>query len=109
MSSRQPGRSSTSSPTSSISAASMSDEPKRRERQTALRKSDHCVVPVKPGNSGGGKAVKPIACEKGTPAALSGGDPVEARLARITVRAREHPREVLTNLAHHLDHELLRE
>ena len=33
----------------------MSDEPKRRERQMAVGKSDCRIVPVKPGNSGGGK------------------------------------------------------
>jgi hypothetical protein len=34
-------------------------EPKRRARQMARWKSDRCIVPVKPGNAGGGKAATP--------------------------------------------------
>src|SRR3970040_1008820 len=34
-------------------------EPKRRAGQMAAWKSDRCVVPMKPGNSGGGKAATP--------------------------------------------------
>ena len=34
-------------------------EPKRRAGQMAAWKSDRCVVPMKPGNSGGGKAARP--------------------------------------------------
>ena len=91
------------------SGPSMSDEPQRRERQTASRESDCCVVPVKLGNSSGGKAVEPPQRSSDSPSAHSGGDTVAARLERITIRAREHPRELFTNLAHHLDREMFME
>ena len=38
---------------------SMPDKLKKRGRQTALGKSEGCIVPLKPGNSGGGKAAEP--------------------------------------------------
>ena len=34
----------------------MSDKLKKQGRQMATGKSDRCIVPVKPGNAGGGKA-----------------------------------------------------
>lgn len=88
-------------------APSMSDEPQRRERQTASRKSDCPIVAVKPGNSGGAKGAELSQRSNDSPSALRGGSTVEARLDRITHRARQHPREVFTNLAHHLDREML--
>ncbi len=59
MSSRQPGRSSTSLSPTARSWVSMPDEPKRRERQMASRKSDCPIGAVKPGNSGGAKGAEP--------------------------------------------------
>ncbi len=37
----------------------MPDKLKKQGRQTAAGKSEGCIVPVKPGNSGGGKAAEP--------------------------------------------------
>lgn len=37
---------------------SMPDKPERRGRQMAAGKSEGCIVPLKPGNSGGGKAAE---------------------------------------------------
>ena len=83
-------------------------EPKRRAGQTVRWKSDHRVVPVKPGNAGGGKAVTPPGRESGGPAVLRDGEPVSVRRTRIRQRARTHRREAFTNLFTHLDGELLR-
>lgn len=82
-------------------------EPKRRGRQMELWKSDCCVVPMKPGNSGGGKAVTPPLRAEGAAAVHGDGDPVEHRLARIRRRARGHRTEPLNNLFSHLDANLL--
>jgi hypothetical protein len=46
-------------------------------------KSDHRIVPMKPGNSGGGKAVTPPLRVEGASAVHRDGDPVKLRLARI--------------------------
>jgi RNA-directed DNA polymerase len=86
---------------------SMSDEPKRRERQTAMGKSDRCIVPAKPGNAGGGKAATLSPQSRKATAAPSGREPLQTRLDRITERARRHRQEVFTNLYHHLDEDLL--
>ncbi len=111
MSARKPGRSSQLLLPlgSSERSASMPDEPQRRERQKAVRKSDCPIVPVKPGNSGGGKGTEPSRRPARSSSARRGGNTVEARLARITHRARRHRGEVFTNLAHHLDQEMLAE
>ena len=80
---------------------------KKQGKQTAMGQSDRCIVPVKPGNSGGGKAATP---SRGTDLASTvprDGDSVLTRLDRIAERAREHPQEVFTNLYHLLDVELL--
>ena len=54
MSSGQPGRS-----LLLLSVwTSMPDKPERRGRQMATGKSEGCIVPMKPGNSGGGKAAE---------------------------------------------------
>jgi hypothetical protein len=39
---------------------SMPDKLKKQGRQMAAGKSDRCIVPLKPGNSGGGKAATPV-------------------------------------------------
>lgn len=72
-------------------------------------KSDHRVVPVKPGNAGGGKAVKPPGRELDGPAVLRDGEPVSVRRARIRERARTHRSEAFDNLFSHLDGGMLRE
>ena len=73
----------------------------------ASRKSDRCVVPMKPGNSGGGKAATPPERTGEAPAVHWDGDPVNRRLARIRRRARTHRKEPFNNLFSHLDAELL--
>src|SRR3990172_2229941 len=82
-------------------------EPKRRGRQTGPWKSDHRIVPMKPGNAGVGKAVTPPWRVEGAPAVHRDGDPVKLRLARIRQRAREHRKEACNNLFTHLDGEML--
>jgi RNA-directed DNA polymerase len=109
MSLQQPGRSSTLLAPERRMTPSMPAEPKRRERQKGLRKSDCPVVPEKPGNAGGGKGAKPSRCSSAASSVHSDGKPVAQRLERITRRAREHRGEVFTNLAHHLDYEMLAE
>ena len=86
---------------------SMSAELKKRERQMAMGKSDRCVVPVKPGNAGGGKAATLLPQSMRASTARSGGFTVLTRLDRITERARKYPREVFNNLYHHLDEDFL--
>jgi RNA-directed DNA polymerase len=63
---------------------------------------------MKPGNSGGGKAVGPPWRAEGAPAVLRDGEAVELRLARIRRRARATPKQSFSNLFSHLDLELLR-
>jgi len=84
--------------------------PKRAEEASGAEgdwKSDHRIVPMKPGNSGGGKAATPPSRDEGAPAALRGGDPVKLRLSRIRQRARAHRKEAFNNLFTHLDAEML--
>jgi RNA-directed DNA polymerase len=111
MSSWQPGRSSSilTTATQLSLPLSMPAEPQRRERQTSARKSDCPIVPTKPGNSGGGKGAEPPQLSSVSSSAHRGGRTVAARLESITRRARVHPREVFTNLAHHLDNEMFKE
>lgn len=72
------------------------------------RESDDRIVPMKPGNSGGGKAVKPSRDSSRTPAILSGGPAVRSRLDRITKRAEQYPEAKFTNLFTLIDLDLLR-
>ena len=72
-----------------------------------LRKSDRCVVPMKPGNAGGGKAATPPERTGEAPAVLRDGDPVKLRLGRIRQRARTQRTDSFNNLFSHLDGELL--
>jgi RNA-directed DNA polymerase len=62
---------------------------------------------MKPGNSGGGKAVTPSSRAEGAPAVHRDGDSVELRLARIRQRARAHRKEAFNNLFTHMDGEML--
>ncbi len=62
------------------------------------RESDDRIVATKPGNSGGGKAVKPSRESSRTPFTLSGEPTVTSRLDRITNRAELHPTKTFTNL-----------
>ena len=55
VSSRQPGR----SLLLLFARTSMPDKLKKQGRQMATGKSEGCIVPAKPGNSGGGKAAEP--------------------------------------------------
>jgi len=61
----------------------------------------------KPGNAGGGKAVRPSRESSVTPPTPSGGTSVLDRLDRITRRAETHPEEVFNNLFSLLTYELL--
>ncbi len=72
------------------------------------RESDDRIVPRKPGNSGGGKAVKPSRDSSRTPATPSGGPAVKSRLDRITKRAEKYPEAKFTNLFTLIDLDLLR-
>jgi group II intron reverse transcriptase/maturase len=83
-------------------------ELKRRGKQMTERESDDRIVPTKPGNSGGGKAVKPSRDSSRTPATLSGGPAVRSRLDRITKRAEQYPEAKFTNLFTLIDLDLLR-
>lgn len=87
----------------------MPDESKRRERQTATGKSDRVVVPMKSGNSDGGKDATPARRSRRAPSALSGGLTVQTRLDRVARRARTHRTERFSNLFHLLDVELMAE
>src|SRR5258708_34778761 len=70
-------------------------------------KSDHRIVPMKPGNAGGGKAVTPSSRVEGAPAVHRDGEPVKLRVARIRQRARAHRKEEFKNMFTHLDGEKL--
>jgi RNA-directed DNA polymerase len=87
----------------------MPDKADSQERQTTTEKSDRSIVPLKPGNAGGGKGATPTTRSTTTPSARSGGSMVTRRLDRITEKVRTSPKEQLTNLMHHLDVELLTE
>jgi len=80
---------------------------KKQGKQTAIGKSDRCIVPTKPGNSGGGKAATPSRGTNRAPTVRRDGDSVLTRLDRIAERGREQPAEVFNNLYHLLDEELL--
>jgi RNA-directed DNA polymerase len=89
---------------------SMPDKPKRQGTQMAMGKSDGGIVPEKPGNAGGGKAATPMQRSGAGPGRTQRRkEPVATRLERISQRAREHRREVFTNLYQHLDDEMLEE
>ena len=87
----------------------MRAEAKSRETQTVLEGSEGVIRPTIPGNSGGGKDAEPTTRPNRASSALRGGEPVNSRLDRITVRARRHPQEKYDNLFHHLDTEMMTE
>ena len=87
----------------------MRAEAKSRETQTVLEGSEGVIRPTIPGNSGGGKDAEPTTRPNRASSALRGGEPVNSRLDRITVRARRHPQEKYDNLFHHLDTEMMAE
>ena len=68
----------------------------------AVRKSDHLIVPLKPGNSGGGKGVEPSCVEGVLPSVHRHGPTAPVLFQRITQRVRAHSGWVLSGLAHHL-------
>jgi group II intron reverse transcriptase/maturase len=105
---RQPLRSPTLLELYLGTAPGMRAEATSRETQMAGEKSDRVVVPMNPGNSGGGKDPTPTTRLNRAPSARRGGIPVDSRLERITERARKNPQERFTNLFSHLDVELLR-
>jgi hypothetical protein len=88
MSKRQPGRSSQLllPLDSNRGAASMLNEPKRRDEQMAAGKSDHLIVPLKRGNSRGGKGVAPSRGDELSPSVHRRGNMVPERLIHITAR-----------------------
>lgn len=85
----------------------MPERAEEASKADGARKSDHRVVPMKPGNSGGGKAVTPPSRVEGAPAVHRDGDPVKLRLACIRQRARTHRTDAFNNLLTHLDAEML--
>jgi len=87
----------------------MPNKAESQGKQTAMEKSDRPIVPMKPGNSGGGRGATPTPRSTTTQATPRGGTPVTRRLDRITDRVRAEPNERLTNLMHHLDVELFHE
>jgi hypothetical protein len=87
----------------------MPDQSTRRERQTAMGKSDRVVVPMKLGNSDGGKDATPARRSRRASSALSGGLTMQTRLDRVARRARTHRTERFSNLFHLLDAELMAE
>ena len=92
---------------SALPRGSMPERAEEASKADGARKSDHRVVPMKPGNSGGGKAVTPPSRVEGAPAVHRDGDPVKFRLARIRQRARTHRSDAFNNLLTHLDAEML--
>src|SRR5260370_41224263 len=66
-------------------------------------KSDRRIVPMKPGNSGGGKAATPPSRDEEATAAHRGGEPVELRLARIRQRARAQQTGTCNSMFGHMD------
>jgi RNA-directed DNA polymerase len=76
------------------------------------RESDHCIVPMKPGNSGGGKAVTPTRNLDDPPTIRSDGQAssepsVHDRLGYIQDRAERQPTADFGNVFHLLKYELL--
>jgi RNA-directed DNA polymerase len=72
-----------------------------------VRESDRCILPAKPGNSGGGKAATPSRSSDHASTGRSDGLSVLTRLDYITERAQKQPEEVFNNLYHLLNYELL--
>ncbi len=100
----------------------MPAERQTRERQTTFWESDGRIVPqqledqsseTKPGNAGGGKAIKPgterslVRDSDRAPTVLSDGPSVLTWLDRITTRAESEPTATFTNLYSRLNYELL--
>ena len=92
---------------SALPRGSMPERAEEASEAEGAWKSDHRIVPMKPGNAGGGKAVTPAWRAEGAPAVHRDGDPVIHRLARIRQRARTHRKEAFNNLFSHLDGEVL--
>ena len=87
--------------------SSMPKKPNKQQRQMTFWESDDCVVPLKPGNAGGGNAVR-LARESSCPSATHrSGTPVNDRLDRITKRAESNSIAKFNNLFSLLNHELL--
>lgn len=94
----------------------MPDKPNQQGRQTTFRESDGRIVPMKldcqsrgtkPGNSGGGKAARPLRDPDRAPTVLRDGPSVLTRLDHIHQRAETHPAEVFNNLFSLLNYKLL--
>lgn len=85
----------------------MPEKPERQRRQMTLWESDDRIVPLKPGNAGRGKAVRPARESSRPPAARRSGTPVHDRLDRITERAKADPVATFINLFSLLNTELL--
>ena len=92
---------------SALPRGSMPERAEEASKADGGWKSDHRIVPMKPGNSGGGKAVTPAWRAEGASAVHRDGDPVTLRLARIRQRARTHRKDAFNNLFTHLDGEML--
>ena len=93
--------------TSNHDETSMPAKPNRQQRQMTLWESDDPVVPMTPGNSGRGKAVRPARESSRPPAAHRSRLPVNDRLDRITLRAEGNNAATFNNLFSLLNYELL--
>ena len=93
--------------TSNHDETSMPAKPNRQQRQMTLWESDDPIVPMTPGNSGRGKAVRPARESSRPPAAHRSRLPVNDRLDRITLRAEGNNAATFNNLFSLLNYELL--
>ncbi len=110
MSSKQPVRPSDSSATRKPypSLLEYAQQALNARKANDQRESDDRIVLMKPGNSGGGKAVKPSRESSRTLSTPSGEQAVTSRLDRITNRAEQHPTEKFNNLFTLINLDLLR-
>ncbi|MDY6894529.1 MAG: hypothetical protein SVO01_03790 [Thermotogota bacterium] len=78
--------------------------------QMTLWESDQCIVPKKPRNGGGGKALAAVPWdERDTFSAHRGGQRKSTKLSSLTALARVNPQMRFTSLAHLLTVDFLKE
>ena len=94
-------------PNANRNGSSMPYKSERRGKQMTSRESDRCIVPLKPGNSGGGKAATPTRDSDHPPSLRSDGPTVTDRLGYIHDRAQRQPTADFNNVYHLLKYDLL--
>jgi group II intron reverse transcriptase/maturase len=78
--------------------------------QTVARESDVAIVPLKPGNAGGGKGGTQVGPVQGTHLLYAGiGEEMATKLDRIEEMSAKDPKMVFTSLYHLINEDLLRE